>query len=102
MKRMIGVGLLCTQTLPSLRPTMSRVVAMLSGDMEVSQVTTKPGYLTDWKYDDTTSSFVSSDKATLGTDVTITSSTSTGDKTDRSREQDNTEPILHDIIGDGR
>ncbi|TXG46293.1 hypothetical protein EZV62_028207 [Acer yangbiense] len=54
VKRIIGVALLCTQTLPSLRPPMSRVVTMLYGDMEVSTITTKPGYLTDWKYDDTT------------------------------------------------
>ncbi|KAJ0099964.1 hypothetical protein Patl1_20339 [Pistacia atlantica] len=27
--RLIGVALLCTQTLPSLRPSMSRVIAML-------------------------------------------------------------------------
>ncbi|KAK0597856.1 hypothetical protein LWI29_029231 [Acer saccharum] len=82
VKRMIGVDLLCTQTLPSLRPPMSRVVAMLCGDMEVSTVTTKPGYLTDWKYDDTstTGSFMSStDKATIGTEYNsnFTSSSTT-------------------------
>ncbi|KAL6329824.1 hypothetical protein AAG906_037536 [Vitis piasezkii] len=57
-RRMIGVALLCTQTSPTLRPPMSRVVAMLSGDIEVSRVTTKPGYLTDWKFNDV-SSFMS-------------------------------------------
>nr|CAN73906.1 hypothetical protein VITISV_029158 [Vitis vinifera] len=56
--RMIGVALLCTQTSPTLRPPMSRVVAMLSGNIEVSRVTTKPGYLTDWKFNDV-SSFMS-------------------------------------------
>ncbi|KAJ9687179.1 hypothetical protein PVL29_015863 [Vitis rotundifolia] len=56
--RMIGVALLCTQASPTLRPPMSRVVAMLSGDIEVSRVTTKPGYLTDWKFNDA-SSFMS-------------------------------------------
>ncbi|KAK7836480.1 putative lrr receptor-like serine/threonine-protein kinase [Quercus suber] len=40
------------QASPTLRPSMSRVVAMLSGDIEVSTVTSRPGYLTDWKYDD--------------------------------------------------
>ena len=55
---MIGVALLCTQTSPTLRPPMSRVVAMLSGDIEVSRVTTKPGYLMDWKFNDV-SSFMS-------------------------------------------
>ncbi|XAR56905.1 Non-specific serine/threonine protein kinase [Bertholletia excelsa] len=56
VKRVIGIALLCTQTSPMLRPSMSRVVAMLSGDIEVSAVTTRPGYLTDWKFNDTTSS----------------------------------------------
>lgn len=37
---------------------MSRVVAMLSGDAEVNTVTSRPGYLTDWKFDDVTSSFM--------------------------------------------
>ena len=54
VKRLIGVSLLCTQASPTLRPSMSRVVAMLSGDIEVSAVTSRPGYLTDWKYDDIT------------------------------------------------
>jgi len=54
VKCMIGVSLLCTQASPTLRPSMSRVVAMLSGDIEVSSVTSRPGYLTDWKFDDET------------------------------------------------
>ncbi|WZY76536.1 hypothetical protein YC2023_022920 [Brassica napus] len=54
VKRVIGVALLCTQASHSLRPPMSRVVAMLSGDVEVSDVTSKPGYLTDWRFDDIT------------------------------------------------
>jgi serine/threonine protein kinase len=58
-KRMIGIALLCTQTSHALRPPMSRVVAMLSGDVEVSDVTSKPGYLTDWRFDDTTASSIS-------------------------------------------
>ncbi|KAK1367266.1 putative LRR receptor-like serine/threonine-protein kinase [Heracleum sosnowskyi] len=36
VKRLIDVALLCTQTSPNLRPPMSRVVAMLSGDTELS------------------------------------------------------------------
>ncbi|KAK1589578.1 hypothetical protein Q3G72_035399 [Acer saccharum] len=105
VKRMIGVALLCTQTLPSLRPPMSRVVAMLCGDMEVSPVTTKPGYLTDWKYDDTTTtgSFMSStDKATIGTEYNsnFTSSSTTMVADAQHSPANVTKPILHDIIGD--
>uniref|UniRef100_A0A2N9F398 Protein kinase domain-containing protein n=1 Tax=Fagus sylvatica TaxID=28930 RepID=A0A2N9F398_FAGSY len=55
VKRVIGVGLLCSQASPMLRPSMSRVVAMLSGDAEVSTITSRPGYLSDWKFDDKTS-----------------------------------------------
>ncbi|KAK0596601.1 hypothetical protein LWI29_017246 [Acer saccharum] len=107
VKRMIGVALLCTQTLPSLRPPMSRVVAMLCGDMEVNPVTTKPGYLTGWKYDDTTTtgSFTSStEKATIGTEYNSNfTSSSTTVVADAQRSPANvTKPILHDIIGDGR
>ncbi|XP_059441108.1 probable LRR receptor-like serine/threonine-protein kinase At1g56140 isoform X2 [Corylus avellana] len=67
VKRMIGVSLLCTQASPTLRPSMSRVVTMLSGDIEVSSVTSRPGYLTDWKFDDETSFM--SDVATKGTNA---------------------------------
>ncbi|CAN8321999.1 unnamed protein product [Cochlearia groenlandica] len=59
VRRVIGIALLCTQTAHALRPPMSRVVAMLSGDVEVSDVTSKPGYLADWRSDDTTSSSIS-------------------------------------------
>ncbi|KAK0596243.1 hypothetical protein LWI29_014033 [Acer saccharum] len=104
VKRMIGVALLCTQTMPSLRPPMSHVVAMLYGDMEVSPVTTKPGYLTDWKYDDTStaSSFMSSDKATIGTEYNsnFTSSSTTVVADAQHSPANVTKPILHDIIGD--
>ncbi|GAA0156534.1 hypothetical protein LIER_14013 [Lithospermum erythrorhizon] len=55
VKRVIGVALMCTQTSLGLRPSMSRVVAMLSGDIEVAKVTTKPGYLTGWSFNDKSS-----------------------------------------------
>ncbi|KAF9608837.1 hypothetical protein IFM89_011875 [Coptis chinensis] len=37
---------------PTMRPPMSRVVAMLTGDIEVSTVASRPGYLTDWQFND--------------------------------------------------
>ncbi|KAJ0101108.1 hypothetical protein Patl1_05115 [Pistacia atlantica] len=51
---LVGVALLCTQTLPSSRPSMSRGIVMLFGDIEVSIVNLKPGYLTEWTIDDVT------------------------------------------------
>ena len=47
---------MCTQASPTLRPSMSRVVVMLLGDIEVSTITSRPGYLADWKFDDINSS----------------------------------------------
>ncbi|KAG8386626.1 hypothetical protein BUALT_Bualt03G0168000 [Buddleja alternifolia] len=57
-RRLIGVALLCIQSTPAARPSMSRVVAMLSGDAEIPCVTSKPGYLTEWNFSDITSKFL--------------------------------------------
>lgn len=57
IRRVIGIALLCTQGPPVFRPPMSRVVAMLVGDAEVADVTSRPSYLTDWQFMDGTSSF---------------------------------------------
>ncbi|KAL2942048.1 hypothetical protein RDABS01_030398, partial [Bienertia sinuspersici] len=59
VKRVIEIAFLCTQTSPGQRPTMSRVLAMLSGDVEVGTIPSKPTYLTDWAFDD--SSFITSE-----------------------------------------
>ncbi|KAL0909419.1 hypothetical protein M5K25_020289 [Dendrobium thyrsiflorum] len=59
--RVIHVALLCIQGLPALRPPMSRVVAMLVGDIEVNEVTSRPSYLTEWQFKDISSSFVNDD-----------------------------------------
>ncbi|XP_059069790.1 probable LRR receptor-like serine/threonine-protein kinase At1g56140 isoform X1 [Cryptomeria japonica] len=48
--RVIGVALLCTQASPAMRPSMSRVVAMLTSDVEEIPVASQPGYITDWQY----------------------------------------------------
>ncbi|KAL5731447.1 hypothetical protein ACHQM5_004172 [Ranunculus cassubicifolius] len=71
--RLLGVSLLCTQASPLMRPPMSRVVAMLSGDIDVSPVTQKPSYLTDWQVSDMTS-FISEE----GTSGSSTSRAHTG------------------------
>lgn len=56
--RLIRVALLCTQASPWLRPPMSRVIGMLAGDVEIDAATSKPSYLTDLDFKDTTSSTV--------------------------------------------
>ncbi|ONI20447.1 hypothetical protein PRUPE_2G016200 [Prunus persica] len=55
-------SLICTQASPMMRPSMSLVVAILSGDIETSTVMSKPCYLVDWDFKDvTTSSFLVDD-----------------------------------------
>ena len=56
VKRVIRVSLLCTQASPTLRPSMSRVVAMLVGDTKVGTIISRPGYVTDSSVNDITSS----------------------------------------------
>ncbi|PIM98439.1 Serine/threonine protein kinase [Handroanthus impetiginosus] len=52
VRRLIGVALLCSQTSPSARPSMSRVVAMLSGDVDVPTIISRPENLTEWNFGD--------------------------------------------------
>lgn len=102
VKRMIGIALLCTQTSHALRPPMSRVVAMLSGDVEVSDVTSKPGYLTDWRFDDTTSSSLSGfqTKGTWASDSLSTSFVAPGSEI--SPGSADSKPMLGVKINEGR
>ncbi|KAJ8751921.1 hypothetical protein K2173_000667 [Erythroxylum novogranatense] len=103
LKRAVGVALLCTQTSPLLRPSMSRVVAMLSGDIEVSSITTRPGYLTDWKFD-YKASFMS-DNATIGdgsSQDNLTSGTNSTITGPENSPKMVPKPMLHDIVGEGR
>jgi hypothetical protein len=50
--RLIGVSMLCTQASLALRPSMSRVVAILTSDAEVTKIDSKPNYLTEWQFED--------------------------------------------------
>ncbi|GJU97926.1 hypothetical protein Tco_1327197 [Tanacetum coccineum] len=90
--RVMRVALLCTQTSPMQRPSMSRVVAMLSGDIEASGAITRPEYLTGFKFNDATT-FISAPPP---------SSSDSGPGTNQSIVSQNTasRPILHDIIGE--
>ncbi|PON40429.1 Serine/threonine protein kinase [Parasponia andersonii] len=57
--RLIRVALLCTQGSPTSRPPMSRVIGMLTGDIEIDNARSKPSYLTDMDFKDTTISTTS-------------------------------------------
>ncbi|KAK7847668.1 putative lrr receptor-like serine/threonine-protein kinase [Quercus suber] len=100
VKRVIGVGLLCSQASPMLRPSMSRVVAMLSGDAEVSTITSRPGYLSDWKFDDKTSfmSDVKTDRTDTGLYNIAISTSMFGDS--QPSPVLATVPMLHDAVGE--
>lgn len=95
MKRMIGIALLCIQSSHALRPTMSRVVAMLSEDVKVNDVTSKPGHLIDSVFDDTTSSSYSGFQ-------TSNTSFSTSFVTPCHGDNDSSKPMLVFKIKDGR
>ncbi|GJN09499.1 hypothetical protein PR202_ga27512 [Eleusine coracana subsp. coracana] len=59
--RVIHVALLCTQGSPHQRAPMSRVVAMLTGDSEVTEIVTKPSYITEWQLRGGNTSYVTTD-----------------------------------------
>ncbi|CAL8148933.1 unnamed protein product [Prunus armeniaca] len=108
--RLIKTALLCTQASPMMRPSMSRVVAMLSGDIEASTVISKPSYLTDWDFKDVTTSSFLMDNDTPSTESNVhLNRQSEGSKTGASPGIDLspspvnvTEPMLTSIIGEGR
>ncbi|KAL7590821.1 hypothetical protein Lser_V15G35427 [Lactuca serriola] len=84
VKRMMRIAHLCTQTSPTQRPSMSRVVAMLSGDMEVAGVITRPEYLSCFEFYDST---------TFKSDSTLSIVS--------PHSHDDSLPMLHNIVGEG-
>ncbi|KAG4129366.1 hypothetical protein ERO13_D09G076200v2 [Gossypium hirsutum] len=103
--RVLGVALLCTQASPSMRPLMSRVVAMLAGDIEVSTVTSKPSYLTDYDFKDITGTFMSEETqtsmASSSNENTMKSNNNAATVTDPSPSPVNVSGFS-DILGEGR
>ncbi|XP_077244469.1 putative LRR receptor-like serine/threonine-protein kinase At1g56130 isoform X1 [Tasmannia lanceolata] len=102
--RVIGVALLCTQASPALRPPMSRVVGMLSGDIEVSNVTSRPGYLTDLQLNDIQNFMTDTSRDSTG--ISSSSQGNTLLNTSSVAQPDAspiiTRPMLQDTIGEGR
>ncbi|MCL7023518.1 hypothetical protein MKW94_004697, partial [Papaver nudicaule] len=101
--RMIGVAFLCTQASPGLRPAMSRVVSMLSGNIEVSTLASKPGYITDWQFSDM-SSFINNESSisfqTNTTNIQPDTSTDPSTIAGRDRSPTTSQPMLQEIIGE--
>ncbi|KAF3451127.1 hypothetical protein FNV43_RR07217 [Rhamnella rubrinervis] len=111
--RIIGVAFLCTQASPMMRPAMSRVVAMLTGDIEIdTHGISKPSYITDWNYKDVTGSFMEEEDSTPLSTSTETNSqhktqdgitTSSTSGVDISPSPVNvTDSMLSDSIREGR
>ena len=46
-RRLLKIGLLCTQDSPKIRPSMSMVAKMLKGECAVSDKIMRPGLITD-------------------------------------------------------
>ncbi|RZR82565.1 hypothetical protein BHM03_00009015 [Ensete ventricosum] len=84
---------------------MSRVVAMLTGDIEVSEVKSRPGYLTDWHFNDLSSNFASCGPAEPIISGSENERFSTVSSTSMVRNVGSsaspTQPML-EVIGDGR
>ncbi|KAL7590818.1 hypothetical protein Lser_V15G35420 [Lactuca serriola] len=110
VKRVIRVALLCTQTSPTYRPSMSRVVAMISGDVEASGEITRPEYLTGFKFNDATtfksavptSASTTTTTTTTGTSDGVASTSNSTVSPSLLSPHDVSRPMLHDIIGEGR
>lgn len=100
--RVIRVAMLCIQASPMLRPQMSRVVAMLSGDIEAGSVTSKPGYLTDWQLNELSSFMSSSTSGTSAATNTNSRSYEPSSEIQSGNSPFATQPMLQEIIGEGR
>ncbi|KAJ0043126.1 hypothetical protein Pint_18457 [Pistacia integerrima] len=91
---LIGVALLCIQTVPSSRPSMSRVIAMLCGDIEVDTMNLKPRYLTEWTFDNVTTP-ISDDAAEDCDDTNHDNSSASLSKMDKTPQRSGTKAASH-------
>eukprot|EP01018_Ginkgo_biloba_P030398 Gb_19701 [translate_table: standard] len=99
--RVIEVALLCTQASPTMRPPMSRVVAMLTGDAEVIPVTSRPGYITDWEYSNVLSGAKSTENATTQSSTGRSTVISQSSPYALSSPENVTRSLIHSSLEDG-
>ena len=91
-----------------LRPAMSRVVAMLEGDIEVSTVASKPSYLTDWDVNEEGASGLLSEDTQTSFASNKSSSHPTSFASNKCASHPTPSPVniaspmLHGNIGEGR
>lgn len=62
--RVLHVALLCTQAVASTRPSMTRVVAMLLGDIDLPPITSGPGFIVSLMLSETPSNLTTSSFST--------------------------------------
>jgi hypothetical protein len=87
--RAIKVALVCTQGSPHQRPSISRVVAMLTGDVEAPSNVSKPSYITEWQIKG-------------GGDTSFMSSSVSGQSSSTQKTDSVRLPFLGSIIDEGR
>uniref|UniRef100_A0ACD5UUL8 Uncharacterized protein n=1 Tax=Avena sativa TaxID=4498 RepID=A0ACD5UUL8_AVESA len=87
--RAIKVALVCTQGSPHQRPSMSRVVAMLTGDVEAPGMVAKPSYITEWQIKG-------------GGDTSFMSADVSGQSSSAPRTDSVCSPFLDSVIEEGR
>lgn len=68
--RMMNVAFICTQVNPTLRPSMSRVIAILIGDMKIDTLLERPSYMRDWQFDDLSTVPSTASITTFGSQIT--------------------------------
>lgn len=103
VRRVIRIALLCTQTSASLRPPMSRVVAMLSGDVEVSTQISTPGYLSsERKFDHLRGLMMMTDSSTFTRYCNSSACTSSVDGAGQSFVNPDQYPMFEDSMREGR
>ncbi|GKD13911.1 probable LRR receptor-like serine/threonine-protein kinase, partial [Tanacetum coccineum] len=99
VRRVMKVALLCTQTSPMQRPSMSRVIAMLSGDIPTG-VINRPQYLAGFNFNDSTTFLSVCSFFFPQLHVTVASEPSTSNSA--VTPTDDSRPILHDTFGEDR
>ncbi|CAM0902803.1 unnamed protein product [Alopecurus aequalis] len=101
--RVIRVALICTQGSPHRRPSMSKVVAMLTGDADMSaEEVIKPSYITEWQVKAGSSSYTGT-SSQAGMSSSSTAQQSSGIRAgDVTPATGTPSPLITSILDEGR
>jgi serine/threonine protein kinase len=96
--RVIRVALICTQGSPHRRPSMSRVVSMLTGDADITtEEVIKPSYITEWQVKAGSGSYTNTSSLVGSSSTQQSSGVHAGEVTPASPS-----PLFTSIIDEGR